>query len=61
MLHVAELYDACSQLSNKDVSGEGANSPFVLIGTGKCSFEIKVQIAQDVGSNDLVSMNGNSK
>lgn len=72
VLQVAEPSDACSQLSNKNVSGEGANSPFVLIQRGKCSFETKVQIAQDAGfkaaiiynnedSSDLVTMRGNSK
>lgn len=72
ILQVAEPSDACSQLTNKEVSGEGANSPFVLIQRGKCSFETKVQIAQDAGfkaaiiynnedSSDLVTMSGNSK
>lgn len=71
ILQVAEPSDACSQLSNKDVSGEGANSPFVLIQRGNCSFETKVQIAQDAGfkaaiiynnedSRDLVTMTGDS-
>ncbi|ERM97839.1 hypothetical protein AMTRI_Chr11g154230 [Amborella trichopoda] len=70
-LYVAEPLDACTPLTDKNISVEGANSRFALIIRGGCTFEDKVRTAQKAGfqaaiiydnedSGILVAMAGNS-
>lgn len=49
ILYEAEPLDACSTLTNKVEPASNANSPFVIIIRGGCSFEDKVRRAQNAG------------
>ncbi|XP_041021589.1 receptor homology region, transmembrane domain- and RING domain-containing protein 2-like [Juglans microcarpa x Juglans regia] len=71
ILYEAEPLDACSTLTNKVEPASYANSPFVIIIRGGCSFEDKVRRAQNAGFKAaivyddedrgiLVTMAGNS-